>query len=181
VKRSVCICTQPLATSTPTILALALGRQQSIAWNWHTHTVLICWLTIGAFSISTTIPKLLSGCMGEDKGSHFSMKASVILRVNYIPVINISILISQTQQGSTNQHLTYYTIAPTSDTACTPSCLIAVRQHLQRARTQFATISIANLGRRVTLAAGPFGLILDGKKTRQDLKYNYLIIMLQGC
>jgi hypothetical protein len=88
----------PLATTTPTSLALVLDRQHNNAWKWHTHTVLICWLTIGVFSIShwrnDYNNEPLIWLIGPRQCFPLSIKASVMLRLSYIPVNKKSVPLS---------------------------------------------------------------------------------------
>jgi hypothetical protein len=91
----------PLATTTPTSLALARDRQHNNGWKLHTHTVIICWLTIGVFSIShwrKCNHEPLISLRGPRRVFLLSIKASAMLRPNSTRVIKTSLLISRPRQ-----------------------------------------------------------------------------------
>jgi hypothetical protein len=90
----------PLATTTPTSLALALDMQQKNMWKWPTHTVphmLAQERSVLDFPLEERQSRT-SDLVAWAKTLPLSIKASVMLRPNSIPVMKTSVLLSPTHQ-----------------------------------------------------------------------------------
>jgi hypothetical protein len=114
----------PLATITPTSLACTREREHNIAWKWHTHTVLMCWLMIGVFSIShlrndSNYESLIS-LRGPRQRSPLSINASVMRRLVSIRSPRHPYSFSDSTAGEPTM------TAPTTNTARTLSHLLAI-------------------------------------------------------